>query len=213
METSKLPSKLHLLAAASAGSLVGRELFLHAGSLLHLLGVEGHAAERAERGGHLEAGLQALPAKPGGTDSSVHGPAQQEKWDPKTPLLGTSVRPRLQGSQETQGLASLLGELDRTGSLGEGARRPGRRSVVTASSSPQPAHPAHATHSGGWMLLSLCRGHEGDKAILSLVPAPQHQPLAPDKLEVRGKQTTLGQQAKPQPPRETIVHGRDTRSH
>lgn len=69
------PHELYLLAAASAGSLVGRKLLLHAGSLLHLLGVEGHAAERTERGRHLETGLQALPAKPEGTKGGTEQPS------------------------------------------------------------------------------------------------------------------------------------------
>lgn len=56
----------YLLVAAPAGRLVGRELLLHMGGLVYLLGVEGQAAQRAEGGRHLEAGLEALPAEPAG---------------------------------------------------------------------------------------------------------------------------------------------------
>lgn len=62
----------YLLAAASARCLVGRELLLHMHSLVHLLGVKGQAAQRAEGGRHLEAGLEALPAEPaGGRDTGL----------------------------------------------------------------------------------------------------------------------------------------------
>ena len=54
-----------LLAAASTGSLVGGQLLLHTGGLVHLLGIKGHPAQGAERRGHLQTGLQTLPAEPG----------------------------------------------------------------------------------------------------------------------------------------------------
>lgn len=56
----------YLLTAASAGRLVGRELLLHVGGLVHFLGVEGQAAERAQGGWHLQARLEALPTEPAG---------------------------------------------------------------------------------------------------------------------------------------------------
>lgn len=56
----------YLLTAASAGRLVGCELLLHVGSLVHLLGVEGQAAQWAQWGWHLQAGLEALPTEPAG---------------------------------------------------------------------------------------------------------------------------------------------------
>lgn len=56
---------VHLLAAAPTGGLVGGQLLLHTGRLVHLLWVKGHAAEWAEGRGHLEAWLQTLPTETG----------------------------------------------------------------------------------------------------------------------------------------------------
>lgn len=62
----------YLLVAAPTGCLVGRELLLHVGSLVHLLGVEGQAAQGAEWGRHLQTWLEALPTEPAG--GRGHGP-------------------------------------------------------------------------------------------------------------------------------------------
>lgn len=102
--------ELHLLAAASAGSLVGCKLFLHAGSLLHLLGVEGDAAKRAERGRHLEAGLQALAAEPGDTESSAQWP---RGWPRPRGREGTREPSLRAGSEGLLGSPKIQG-------LGEG---------------------------------------------------------------------------------------------
>lgn len=63
----------YLLATAPAGSFVRGQLLLHAGRALHFLGVKGHAAERAERRGHLKTRLQTLPAEPGATGRRRQG--------------------------------------------------------------------------------------------------------------------------------------------
>lgn len=66
----------YLLVAAPAGCLVGGELLLHMGGLVHLLGVKGQAAQRAQRGWHLQAWLEALPAEPaGGRGQGAWAPA------------------------------------------------------------------------------------------------------------------------------------------
>lgn len=62
-------SFIYLLVTTPAGCFIWSQLLLHTGGPLHLLGIEGHATEGAERWRHLETGLQTLPTKPGKANS------------------------------------------------------------------------------------------------------------------------------------------------
>lgn len=87
----------YLFVAASTGRFVGRELLLHVGGLVHLLGVEGQAAEWAQWGRHLQAGLEALPAEPAGHKGLSASPPLGSPEPHRRPLSGPFLGPSICG--------------------------------------------------------------------------------------------------------------------